>query len=141
MLSFTEQFCCTKFGSKIMIRYHIRIVYQNNISDKETRCSPRLEDRVDEILKKSKYRTLKETLKLWELITTTNGNILASIFILICCLQKAKSCFEKVEKKDVFQKKMTVPLLLKKNPHTLLRLIYFYIFQQFKVNALQQTRL
>ena len=44
-----------------------------------------LEDRVDEILKKSKYRTLKETLKLWGLITITNGNILASIFILICC--------------------------------------------------------
>ena len=42
---------------------------------------------MDEIFKKSLLRTLKETIKLWGLITITNENILASMIILISCFE------------------------------------------------------
>ena len=75
-----ERFFCSKFDSNLMTMYHLQVIYPYNITGTHSGCTSRLDDRFDEIFKKSKDRNIQERSKLWGFIAISNVNILAIIY-------------------------------------------------------------
>ena len=79
-----ERIFCS--NNLMTMHHHLQVIYPYNITGTHAGCISRLDDRFDEIFKKSKDRNIQERSKLWGFIAISNVNILGIIFISKCCL-------------------------------------------------------